>query len=161
GDAGLDAAVVEDAIVRAAPRGRVRALYDIPDFNNPLGTTLRLPQRLALIETCRRHGVLIIEDNPYGMFAYDGERLPTLKALDRHGTVLYVGSFSKTLFPGLRVGYLVADQPVAPDGRPLARELSKVKSLLTVNTSAISQSIAAAALLGRGCSLEPIVEPKR
>jgi (S)-3,5-dihydroxyphenylglycine transaminase len=161
GDAGLEPATVEAAIVDAARRGRVRALYDIPDFNNPLGTTLPLPQRLELLETCRRHGVLIIEDNPYGMFAYDGDRLPTLKALDRDGTVLYIGSFSKTLFPGLRVGYLVADQAMARSGHTLARELSKVKSLLTVNTSPISQAIAAGALLEHGCSLRVIVEPKR
>lgn len=161
GEEGLDPEAVEKAIIQASRSGRVRALYDIPDFNNPLGTTLPLDQRLKLIEICKKHGVLLIEDNPYGMFNYDGDRLPTLKALDQDGIVLYIGSFSKTLFPGLRLGYLVADQRVGRQGHYLAKELSKVKSLITVNTSTLCQAIAATALRNSGNSLEPIVKAKR
>jgi len=139
----------------------VRALYDVPDFNNPLGTSLPLEHRVNLIDICRQHGVLLIEDNPYGMFNYDGDRLPTLKALDKDQTVLYIGTFSKTLFPGLRLGYLVADQPVGSEGQLLAKELSKVKGLLTLNTSTICQAIAASALQNAGNSLEAIVQGKR
>jgi (S)-3,5-dihydroxyphenylglycine transaminase len=95
------------------------------------------------------------------MFAYDGERLPTLKSLDCHGSVIYIGSYSKTLFPGLRLGYLVADQKVAGSVRTLAQELSKVKSLITVNSPALCQGIVAIALRRHGNSLEPIVAPKR
>jgi (S)-3,5-dihydroxyphenylglycine transaminase len=151
----------EEVIVCASRSGRVRALYDIPDFNNPLGTTLPWARRSAVLDICRRHDVLLIEDNPYGMFCYDGERLPTLKALDTSRSVLYVGSFSKTIFPALRLGYIVADQAVASSGLPLARELSRVKSLLTVNTSPLAQAIAAAALSRAGGSLKPLVAPKR
>ena len=68
--------------------------------------------RRELLALAREDGMLIWEDNPYGMFSYDGPPLPTLKALDEHGVVVYMGSFSKTLFPGLRLGYLVADQQV-------------------------------------------------
>jgi (S)-3,5-dihydroxyphenylglycine transaminase len=161
GDAGLDPDTVERAIVKASPRGRVRAIYDIPDFSNPLGTSLSVADRMALLGVCRRHGVLIVEDNPYGMFAYDHPRRPTLKALDEDGTVLYVGSFSKTLFPGVRVGYLVADQRATGRGGTLAQALSCVKGLLTVNTSPLSQAIVADALRRAGGSLEPIVAPKR
>lgn len=160
GDRGLDAGVVEQAIARASREGRVRALYDIPDFNNPLGTSLPFEDRLRLLDVCTRHGVLVIEDNPYGMFAYDNQRLPTLKALDRDGVVLYIGSFAKTLFPGLRLGYLVTDQRTAC-GEPLAAALSRVKSLISVNTSPIVQAIAGGMLLRSGGSLEPIVAPKR
>lgn len=159
-DRGLDPDAVDEAIAAASGDGNVRAVYDIPDFNNPLGTSLPLDRRHRLLDVCRNRGVLLIEDNPYGMFAYDGERPPTLKALDRDCTVIYVGSFSKTLFPSLRVGYLVADQRTAT-GACLARELSRVKSLITVNTPTLSQAIAGQALLAHGGSLEPIVAPKR
>jgi (S)-3,5-dihydroxyphenylglycine transaminase len=160
GERGLDPDAVEHAIVRGSREGRVRALYDIPDFNNPLGSCLPLDDRLALLEVCDRHGVLVIEDNPYGMFAYDHPRLPTLKALDRAGNVLYIGSFAKTMFPGLRLGYLLADQRTT-SGEPLASALSRVKSLLTVNTSPLVQAVAGGMLLRTGGSLEPMVAPKR
>lgn len=161
GEDGLDPRSVEQAIVQASRSGHVRALYDVPDFNNPLGTSLPFEHRLELIEICKKYSVLLIEDNPYGMFNYDGARLPTLKALDHDGVVLYIGSFSKTLFPGLRLGYLVADQRIGKPGEILARELSKVKSLITVNTSTLCQAIAASALRSTGNSVEPIVAGKR
>lgn len=149
GDAGLEPEAVEQAIVTASQHGRVRALYDIPDFNNPLGTSLSIEARRRLLEICDRHDVLVIEDNPYGMYAYDHERRPTLKSLDVNATVLYIGSFAKTLYPGLRVGYLVADQLVASDGRLLAQELSKVKSLTTVNTPPLMQAVVGGILARR------------
>jgi (S)-3,5-dihydroxyphenylglycine transaminase len=161
GEGGLDPDAVERTIVSVSRTARVRALYDIPDFNNPLGTSLGLADRYRLLDVCRRHDVLLLEDNPYGMFAYDGERLPTLKSLDNDGTVVYIGSFSKTLFPGLRIGYLVADQIVGGGGETLAKALSRVKSLITVNTPPPLQAAAAAVLLRTGGSLEPIVAPKR
>jgi (S)-3,5-dihydroxyphenylglycine transaminase len=160
-DAGLDPDAVERTLRSIRGKGRVRALYDIPDFNNPLGSSLSMDRRVGLLDVCRRHGLLLIEDNPYGMFCYDGNRLPTLKAMDRDGTVIYIGSFAKTLFPSLRVGYLVADQRVGNCESPLARALSRVKSLITVNTSALCQAIVANAIeSGRG-SLDGIVAPKR
>jgi (S)-3,5-dihydroxyphenylglycine transaminase len=161
GDGGLDPDAVDRAVMSTSKTHRVRALYDIPDFNNPLGTSLSIEARLALLDVCRRHGVLIIEDNPYGAYAYDHAPRPTLKALDTEATVIYIGSFSKTLFPGLRVGYLVADQRVTGTGETLARSLSRVKSLLTVNTSPLAQAMVAAALQRGGGSLERIVAPKR
>jgi (S)-3,5-dihydroxyphenylglycine transaminase len=164
GERGLDPAAVARGIEEARRLGRrPRALYDVPDFNNPLGTRMPLEARRALLALAHEHGMLVWEDNPYGMFSYDGPPLPTLKALDEHGVVVYMGSFSKTLYPGLRLGYLVADQPVAlASGRrvPLAAELSKIKSLTTVNTSPIVQAIAGGILLETGGSLRPVVEAK-
>jgi (S)-3,5-dihydroxyphenylglycine transaminase len=160
GRQGLEPAAVERAIVATSQRGRVRALYDIPDFNNPLGTSMPIDARRALIDLCERHDILVIEDNAYGMFAYDEPRLPTLKSLDRTGRVLYIGSFAKTLAPGLRVGYLVADQRVTGD-QTLAHVLSKVKSLTTVNTSPLLQAAVAGALLRGNGTLESLVAPKR
>jgi (S)-3,5-dihydroxyphenylglycine transaminase len=158
---GLNANVVAETIRKASCIGKVRALYDIPDFNNPLGTSIPLQQRKDILQVCSQHGVFIFEDNPYGMFWYDSQRMPTLKALDSDATVIYIGTFSKTLFPGLRLGYLVADQKVVPHGELLAVQLSKVKSLITVNTSSLSQAVAGAALMRFNGSLEPIVQPKR
>ncbi|MEM9292826.1 MAG: PLP-dependent aminotransferase family protein [Acidobacteriota bacterium] len=167
GSEGITAAAVAAALERVRSRGqRPRMLYDVPDFNNPLGTTLPLAQRHRLLELAARERLWIVEDNPYGMFAYEGERLPTLKALDREGVVLYLGTFSKTLFPSLRVGYLVADQWVRAPGasssgeRTLVQELTKVKSLVTVNTSALTQAAVGGYLLELGGSLQRAVEPK-
>jgi len=167
GERGLDPAAVAAGIAEARRMGRrPRALYDVPDFNNPLGTRMPVEARRELLALAREHEMLIWEDNPYGMFSYDGPPLPTLKALDEHGVVVYMGSFSKTLFPGLRLGYLVADQQVLLPGGSggrrvsLASELSKIKSLTTVNTSTVVQAIAGGILLEAGGSLRPLVEEK-
>jgi len=162
GELRLDLLAAAIAAVRARGK-RPRGFYHIPDFNNPLGTQLPLADRHLLLELLREQQVLCFEDNPYGMFVFDGEPLPTLKQLDRHGSVIYLGSFSKSLYPGLRLGYLVADQEVAaPDGRrvPLAVELSKVKSLTTVTTSPLLQAVAGAILLENGGSLRSVVAAK-
>jgi (S)-3,5-dihydroxyphenylglycine transaminase len=142
-----------------------KAVYDVPDFNNPLGTSMPLENRKRLLEVARKHGVLIFEDNPYGMFCYDGDPPSTLKALDdpRDPRVIYLGSFSKTLFPGLRLGYLVVDrEETGADGkiRSLAAELSKVKSLTTVNTSPLTQALAGGVLVENEGSLRRVVADK-
>jgi (S)-3,5-dihydroxyphenylglycine transaminase len=165
GPRGLEADDVAAAIGAVERSGRrARAVYDIPDFNNPMGTRMPLAARRALLEVAEERGVLVFEDNPYGMFAYDeGDPLLTLKALDERGVVVYLGSFSKTLFPGLRLGYLVADQEaVLTDGRraPLAAELAKVKSLTTVNTSPLVQAVAGGILLENHGSLAALMRRK-
>jgi (S)-3,5-dihydroxyphenylglycine transaminase len=154
GPAGIDLDDLVDALHRAAAAGyRVRALYLVPDFANPGGTTIDRPTRERLLDIAAGHGVLLLEDNPYGLFHAGGGRLPTLKALDRdRRTVVYLGSFAKTVMPGARVGYVVADQRVA-GGTLFADELSKIKSMVTVNTSPIAQAVVAGKLLDHGCSL--------
>jgi (S)-3,5-dihydroxyphenylglycine transaminase len=105
--------------------------------------------RAALLELAEHHGILVIEDSPYRRVS-PGTPLPTLKSLDRSRTVVHLGSFAKTVFPGARVGFVVADQSVADDtGRIglLADELAKIKSMVTVNTSSLSQAAVAGALL--------------
>jgi (S)-3,5-dihydroxyphenylglycine transaminase len=109
-----------------------------------------LPARHRLLEVAEAGGILLLEDNAYGLFGAD--RLPTLKALDRSGTVVYLGSFAKTGMPGARVGYVVADQRVAGGGL-LADQLSKLKGMLTVNTSPIAQAVIAGKLLLNDFSL--------
>lgn len=165
GDHGLEPEVFERAIEKVRLGGRIpRALYDVPDFNNPLGTSMPLAGRRRMLDIARREGMLIFEDNPYGMFAYDDAPRPTLKSLDEHGVVVYMGSFSKTLFPGLRVGFLVAGQrcEIEDTGEetPLAEVLSKVKSLTTVNTPPLLQAVVGGTLLRTGGSLAPLMEDK-
>lgn len=141
GSEGLDLEQLDLICRRAASEGRiVRALYLIPDFSNPQGTTMPLAAREALLKVAAAHDFLVLEDNVYGMFNFDGPRLPTLKALDRAQHVIYLGSFSKLLYPGLRVGFVVADQALG-QGTLLADEIAKVKSMTTVNTSPLTQAI--------------------
>ncbi|MFD7664973.1 PLP-dependent aminotransferase family protein [Streptomyces sp. NPDC059788] len=135
---------------------RPRCLYLVPDFSNPTGTSLDIPTRLRLIEVAARENLLLLEDNPYGHFTGHGDRLPTLKALDEGAGVIYLGSFAKTASPGVRVGFAVADQRVTVRGRVtgyLADELAKIKSMVTVNTSPISQALVAGQLLEHDFSL--------
>jgi (S)-3,5-dihydroxyphenylglycine transaminase len=157
---GLDPDRVEEAVRNCLGNGRPRALYDVPNFNNPMGTVLPQGRREALLDICAKYDMFFLEDNAYGAYVYDGERPGTLKASDRTGRVLYIGTFSKTLFPGLRLGFLVADQPVKGTGELLAKELSKIKSLLTGNSPPLLQAIAGGILLENRGSLQPILGPK-
>ncbi|MCE6996427.1 PLP-dependent aminotransferase family protein [Saccharothrix sp. S26] len=140
---------------RAAGR-RPRACYVMPDFANPSGLSMDLETRRRLLEVAEAEDVLLLEDNPYGLFHGDSDRVPTLKALDRRRRVVYLGSFAKTVLPGARVGYVLADQRVAAaDGAVglFADQLSKIKSMLTVNTSPIAQAVVGGRLLAHGCRL--------
>ncbi|QKW22914.1 PLP-dependent aminotransferase family protein [Kitasatospora sp. NA04385] len=164
-DGGLDpealAAAVRD--LRAAGK-RPRACYVVPDFANPSGASMAEPARRRLLEVAEESGVLLIEDNPYGFFGRTAAARPTLKALDGdRGNVVYLGSFAKTCFPGARVGYVVADQRVAGGAGTglLADELAKLKSMTTVNTSALSQAVIGGMLLDGGLRLRDANEPAR
>ncbi|MER7458737.1 PLP-dependent aminotransferase family protein [Micromonospora sp. NPDC126480] len=158
GPSGVDPADLRAEVRRARAEGlRPRACYLMPDFANPSGTSIPLAGRRALLELAAEEDLLLIEDNPYGLFpAGDTRRLPTLKALDTARRVVYLGSFAKTVLPGARVGYVVADQRVAGrdgDVGLLADQLARIKSMVTVNTSAIAQAVVGGALLEHGCSL--------
>jgi 2-aminoadipate transaminase len=92
---------------RAAPK----FIYDVPDFHNPTGIAMPLERRKALVELATRHGIFLVEDNPYRRVRFEGDAIPSLAALDRKGTVLHIGTFSKLIAPGLRIGWICA----APD----------------------------------------------
>ncbi|MBO4209036.1 aminotransferase-like domain-containing protein [Micromonospora echinofusca] len=158
GPDGVDLVDLVAQVHRARAAGlRPRACYVMPDFANPSGLSLDLAARRRLLEVATAEDLLLLEDNPYGLFPADGAaRVPTLKALDERAQVVYLGSFAKTALPGARVGYLVADQRVtAADGTVslFADELAKIKSMVTVNTSAIAQAVVGGRLLEHGCSL--------
>jgi (S)-3,5-dihydroxyphenylglycine transaminase len=150
GDDGPCVAELETAILAERARGRrPRAIYLVPDHANPSGATMPLDARRALLDMAERTDVLIVEDSPYRLLGPEPPP-PTLKALDRACRVIHLGSYSKTLLPGIRVGFAVADQEVVDGtGRTglLAHELAKIKSMVTVNTSSLSQAVVAGSLL--------------
>jgi DNA-binding transcriptional MocR family regulator len=105
---GMRTDLLEGAIRRHNPR----LIYTLPTFQNPTGTTMSLERRHELLEVARRFGLPVLEDDPYDELRYEGTPLPPLKALDRDGCVIYLSSFSKVLFLGLRVGWVAAPLPV-------------------------------------------------
>jgi (S)-3,5-dihydroxyphenylglycine transaminase len=157
------AAALEDVIRNARREGkRPRVLYLVPDFDNPTGNVLSRDARLQMIEVCVRHSVVILEDNPYGMFRYDGDAVPTMFALDTKACVVYLGTYSKTICPGLRVGFAVVpdgEMPGGKSGAEMLDALSQAKSFATVNTSQIGQAIAGAILLSQAGSLRDLITP--
>lgn len=102
---GMDIELLEKAL---ETEKNVKMIYTIPNFQNPSGYTMSLEKRKALYELALKHNVIILEDNPYGELRYTGEDLPSIKSFDDEGIVIYAGSFSKVLSPGLRVGYSVS-----------------------------------------------------
>ena len=113
---------------------KVKFIYTIPTFQNPTGITMSLEKRKGLLELAKKYDCLILEDNPYGELRFRGEVLPTIKSMDTEGRVIYVGSFSKTLSPGMRVGFLVGH----PD---LMDRIIVVKQANDVHTPLLSQMI--------------------
>jgi 2-aminoadipate transaminase len=91
---------------------RPKFIYSVPTFQNPGGVTLSLERRRQLVAIARERELLLVEDNPYGMLRFEGEPLPSLYSLDGGDFVLYVGTFSKILSPGIRIGWLCAPPPV-------------------------------------------------
>lgn len=90
----------------------VKFIYTIPNYQNPSGVTMSLEKRKKLYELALKYSVLILEDNPYGELRYSGEPLPSIKSFDTEGIVIYAGSFSKVVAPGLRVAYTVAPREI-------------------------------------------------
>ena len=107
-DDGLDLRALERAL-----EDEPAFLYTIPTFQNPSGRTLTLERRQSLIELAEERDLLVIEDDPYGLVRFEGEPLPSLLELAPHGRVIYSCSFSKTVAPGLRVGYQILPLEIA------------------------------------------------
>jgi len=161
---GIDLVDLEEKIVKYSSEGIfVKLVYVIPDHQNPTGNSMPVENKLALLRLSLRYNFLIIEDGVYNSFTYSGIIVPTMKSMDTHCRVIHVGSFSKSLFPGLRVGYIVADQRYGDEGGdvfPLSDELAKVKAQITNNTSSISQAIVGGVLLSSNYSLRRLNEIK-
>ncbi|GAB2827536.1 PLP-dependent aminotransferase family protein [Lentzea nigeriaca] len=109
---GLVPALLREALESCKRAGqRVKFLYTIPNFHNPAGVTLAVSRRAEILEICRSYGVLVVEDNPYGLLGFDGQTYPALRSMDPDN-VVYLGSFSKTFAAGLRVGWVLAPHAV-------------------------------------------------
>ena len=106
-DNGMDTDDLE-RVLAANPRAKL--IYTVPDFQNPTGVTLSLERRRRLVELANRHDVLVLEDSPYRDLRFAGEPVPTVKSLDTEGRVVFLGSFSKILAPGMRLGWSVASE---------------------------------------------------
>ena len=106
---GMNIEKLEEAIKNAT---NPRFIYTIPNFQNPSGATMSLQKRKAVYGLAKKYGLLILEDNPYGDLRVSGEDIPSIKSFDEDGIVIYAGSFSKLLAPGIRVGYIVAPSPI-------------------------------------------------
>jgi 2-aminoadipate transaminase len=110
---GMRTDVLVAELERLDREGRVpKFIYTVPSFQNPAGVTLALERRHELVRIAKERELLILEDNPYGLLRYSGEQLPTLYAIDGAEYVIYLGTFSKILSPGLRLGWAAAPRPV-------------------------------------------------
>lgn len=118
----------------AGENPRTKLLYLIPNFQNPSGTTMSLEKRRAALEIAQKHNFIILEDNPYGDLRFEGEHIPAIKSMDTEGRVIYCGSFSKILAPGLRVGYVCAH-------KELISKITVAKQCSDVHTTILSQMI--------------------
>ncbi|GGE33010.1 GntR family transcriptional regulator [Pullulanibacillus camelliae] len=105
---GLRTDILEAQLARYKPK----FIYTIPTFHNPTGTVMSMERRLALLNLAYKFQVPILEDDPYGELYFSNDKPLALHALDRHGYVIYLSTFSKVLFPGMRVGWLIAPEPV-------------------------------------------------
>ena len=141
-EGGIDVDALEALLTRLEQEGKqAKVLYAIPNFQNPTGRTLSLERRRKLVELTARHGVLLIEDDPYGELRFSGEALPSLYrlGLELHGGVeknhvIYCSSFSKTLVPGLRDAWVQA-------ATPIIRKLIQAKQGADLHTPTLNQMI--------------------
>ena len=115
--------IIEELEKALEENSGVKMIYTIPTFQNPTGTTMPYDRRKKLLELASKFDVLVLEDNPYGDLRFKGEEVETLKSMDNDGRVIYAGSFSKILSPGMRLGYVVGAEPI----------LAKVEILKQVN----------------------------
>jgi 2-aminoadipate transaminase len=154
---GMPIDALEEALDRLHGEGRrPKFIYTIPNFQNPGGVTMSLARRRRLVEVARERELLVLEDNPYGLLRYEGEPLPTLYSLDaeiagRGGPsdlVIYLGTFSKILSPGLRLGWAVAP-------RPVLEKLNLGKQGADLCSSSVTQTFVAAYFAERSAHGEP------
>lgn len=128
---GINLAALEEKL---QTEKNIKFIYTIPNFQNPAGVTMSLEKRKAVYELAKKYGVLILEDNPYGDLRVSGENVPAIKSFDEDGIVIYAGSFSKVVAPGIRVGFALAPKEIIA-------KLTVAKQTQDVHTPLISQLV--------------------
>ncbi len=107
-----DGMIMEELEKILSTNDRVKMIYVIPDFQNPSGRTWTMERRQKFMELINRFEIPVIEDNPYGELRFEGENMPSLKSMDTKGLVIYLGTFSKILAPGYRLGWVCAESEI-------------------------------------------------
>ena len=127
-DDGMDMDSLEAAVAKRLPK----LIYVVPEFHNPKGTTLSRERRGRLVRLAQKHRIPVLEDNPYGELRFRGKTPPPLAALDDEGVIIHLGTFSKTLAPGLRLGWLVGS-------KELVRAATIAKQAADLHTATLAQ----------------------
>ncbi len=142
-DEGLIPSALRSTLAALAAGGRrVKLLYTVPNFQNPAGVTLSAARRAEILDICAAYDLLIVEDNPYGLLRYEGTPLPPLRALESE-RVIYLGSFSKTLASGLRVGWALAPHAV------------RAKLVLAAESAVLSHSMLSQSIVREYLATQP------
>lgn len=123
-----------DVLEQTLSRHKPKLIYTMPTYQNPSGLSMSMDRRKKLLELAYRKKVLILEDDPYGEIIYEGVKKPTLKEMDPYGHVIYLSTFSKILFPGIRIGFMAAP-------RPVIHQFAMFKQLQDLHANSISQWI--------------------
>jgi DNA-binding transcriptional MocR family regulator len=121
-----------DLLEQLLHRYRPKLIYTIPNHQNPTGTDMALDRRKRLVELAKRYNVIVLEDDAYGGIDFEAGGLPLLKAMDNAGFVIYLSSFSKNVYSGLRMGWMIADKRIV-------REFSSAKQLMDLHSGSLSQ----------------------
>lgn len=155
---GFDFTQLSAVIEQSRRQGKhIKLIYINPDFNNPMTYQLSAEEKSTLLAVCTQQGVKIIEDGTYSTFYYDGIQPRAIKTQDHSGQVYYIGSFSKTLCPSLRLGYLV----ISRHGDETFNQLLHIKDHTSLSSSALNQQIVAGFLIEHQYSLENWIRPIR
>lgn len=161
---GINLDALENCYKSAISKNKTpRLLYIAPDYANPTGLTMSDERRKNLVKITKQFNILIVEDHAYNYFSYSDRNLYPLRSLNSSENIIYIGSFSKSIYPSLRLGFIITSQEIiCPNGKniKLSEEFSKAKSFLTVNTSQLSQAIIGGIIIRNNFSLKKYTKQK-
>lgn len=155
-EGGMNLEILEAKLKTCQENGKpVQLIYVNPDFHNPTGKTMPIEKRTKLIALAETWGFYLLEDNAYKIFQYEGEVLPTLKELDKYDRVLYVESFSKSVFPSIRIAALYATGTIQFNGKEVQKIdlLAETKAYISVNNPTLDQAFLGGVLLENNYSI--------